>query len=88
MNRTVSTESLTPLERLELRESLQDRWREQRRLITLLTLQYDVTTAEGGAPASSLDTSALELAIHRARTRLASIEAAMRRLDDGTHVAA
>jgi RNA polymerase-binding transcription factor DksA len=87
MTSGVRTESLTPLERLQLRDALQDRWREQVRQITLLSLAwYD---ADGADPATSaaapIDSSALEWAIRRARERLEGLEQAMRRLDEGNY---
>jgi hypothetical protein len=85
MDGSAQAELLTPLERIELRESLQDRWRGQMRLITLLSLHRDVAEREAGSPDPWLDASAAERAIHRARLRLASIESAMRRLDDNTY---
>jgi hypothetical protein len=84
MDSNVHTRPLTTLERMDVREALQDRWREQMRLITLLTLQLEVAESEAGSAGTWLDTTATELAIHRARVRLASIEQAMRRLDGGT----
>jgi hypothetical protein len=74
--------ALTSLERVRLREALQDRWRSQRRLITLLSLHRDVAESEAGSGGQWLDATATELAIHRALVRLGSIEQAMRRLDD------
>jgi RNA polymerase-binding transcription factor DksA len=85
MARSAQAEPLTPPERIELREALQDRWRAQRRLITLLSLHRDVAEREAGSPDPWIDASAAERAIHRARVRLASIERAMRRLDDGAY---
>jgi len=77
-------EQLTAFQRIEMREALQDRWRSQMRLITQLTLHLEVAESEAGSAGHWLDATATELAIHRARLRLASIEQAMRRLDDIT----
>lgn len=85
LNTTV--EELTPLERLRIRESLQDRWRDQVRRITLLSLElYDDLDAEeptaldavGDRPVS------IEAALADARGRLAGLEDAMLRLDEET----
>jgi len=84
MDRTPDAQALTSLERIELREALQDRWRAHMRLFTLLSLHYDVAESEAGSPDPWLDATATELAMRRSRLRLASIEQAMRRLDDGT----
>lgn len=86
MERTVHAEGLTPLERIELRETLQDQWRDQMRLITLLSLHYNVAESEAGSPDPWLDATATEMALRRVRLRLASIEQAMRSLDDAVLV--
>lgn len=81
-------EGLTPLERIELRDLLQDRWRDQVRLITLLSLaRYDVMDADAANPSGThlLDATSLELAVERARSKLESVELAMRCLDDGSY---
>lgn len=88
MTRDVRVGQLTPLQRLQLRDSLQDRWREQVRQITLLGLarhdhddRGDVRSPIG----ASTDVRALDAAIHRARGRLENLEQAMRRLDDRSY---
>jgi len=74
---------LTPLERLQVRDALQDRWREQVRQITLLSLaRYERDDPNGSAPfATSGQGTSLDAAIDRARARLEVLEQAMCRLD-------
>ena len=85
MERDAHNQQLTPLERLQLRDALQDRWREKVRQITLLSLaRYDREHAEriasrAGVP---LEGASLERAILRERARLEELEQAMHRLDD------
>ena len=79
---------LTPLERIELRGLLQDRWRDQVRLVTLLLLAQCEVADRGESTWSRtplLDAAALEIAIQRARERLESAEQSMRRLDTGLY---
>jgi len=72
--------TLTPMERLQLREALQDRWREEVRRITELSVDlHGVFDDRNDVP---LDTAAIAAALCDARLRLAEIEQAMRRLDD------
>jgi hypothetical protein len=57
---------LTPLERIELRGLLQDRWRDQVRLITLLLLAQCEVADTGESTWSRtplLDAAALEIAV-------------------------
>ncbi|HVV77627.1 MAG TPA: hypothetical protein VHC43_16525 [Mycobacteriales bacterium] len=81
-------DELVPLERLYLREALQDRWRQQVRRITLLSLaMYDdpdaaEPTAEGADAGSRTE---VEADLSAARELLTEIEAAMLRLDDGSY---
>lgn len=78
---------LTPLERLQLRDALQDRWREQVRQITLLSLaRYDREDPDASAPlATPARGTSLDAALDRARARLAGLEQAMHRLDDRSY---
>ena len=85
MDVTLDPPALTALERIRLREALQDRRRSQVRLITLLSLHLGVAESEAGLAGHWPDATETGLAIHRARLRLASIEQAMRRLDDSTY---
>lgn len=81
---TVST-SLSPLERLQLRDSLQDRWRDQVERITELSV--DLHTAlddQRDVTVELVDTTAIATALSAARLRLVEIEQAMQRLDDRT----
>jgi len=88
MGRHVRAQQLTPVERLQLRDALQDRWREQVRQITLLSLaRHDREDAKGGGLPTDIPSegSSLDSSIHRARARLEDIEQAMRRLDDRSY---
>jgi len=88
MGLDVQPQQLTPLERLQLRDALQDRWREQVRQITLLSLaRYDFEDAEQVSLAAGALTeeSSLDWSIARARARLEDLEKAMRRLDDRSY---
>ena len=74
MGHDLRVQQLTPLERLQLRDALQDRWRDQVRQITLLSLaRYD---REGSSFDSSID---------GARARLEDLEQAMHRLDNRSY---
>lgn len=85
MGSDVRVQPLTPLERLQLRDALQDRWREQVRQITVLSVaryeREDVALSTGLAS----DGSSLARSINRARARLEDLEQAMRRLDDRSY---
>jgi RNA polymerase-binding transcription factor DksA len=82
-------EQLAPLERLHLREALQDHWRDEVRRITLLSLEmYDDLDAE--EPIHVLDAEAgrdipTTDALEAARRRLTDLERALHRLDDGSY---
>ena len=74
--------TLTPLERLRLREVLQDHWREQVRRITELSVgRYYGLDDQDGVD----DPVAVSVAMGAARLRLADIEQATRRLDDRSY---
>jgi RNA polymerase-binding transcription factor DksA len=87
MDHQLHAQPLTPLERLQVRDTLQDRWREQVRQITLLSLaRYDRKDPEGSAPLETLGrATSLDAAIDRARALLEELEHAMRRLDNRTY---
>lgn len=87
MDYQLHVQPLTPLERLHVRDVLQDRWREQVRQITLLSLaRYDRDDPDGSAPPDApAQGMSLDAAIDRARARLEELEQAMRRLDDRTY---
>jgi len=88
MGRDVHRKQLTPLERLQLRDALQDRWSEQVRHITLLSLaRYGREDADRVALAigTLTEVSSLDRSIERARARLEELEQAMRRLDDRSY---
>lgn len=88
MGRGLRAQQLTPLQRLQVRDALQDRWREQVRQITVLTLaRYDRDDADGSAIPSGVAPASrsLESSILRARARLEELEQAMRRLDDRSY---
>lgn len=85
---TVAPDELTPLARLQLREALQDLWRDQVRRITLLSLSMydDLDAAEPTAlTAPGATPGAVDAALAEARALLAELEAAMRRLDEGQY---
>jgi RNA polymerase-binding transcription factor DksA len=73
---------LTPLERLQLRETLQDRWRDQVRLITELSVDLHTVLGNDDDDESDIDAAAVAVAVSHARLRLGEIEQAMRRLDE------
>src|SRR4051794_34133320 len=81
--------TLTPLERLQLREALQDHWREQVRRITQLSVDLHSALDDDGDGDGDgepcIDTAAVAVALSDARLRLAEIEQAMRRLDDRSY---
>jgi len=85
MDHQTHAQPLTPLERLQVRDALQDRWREQVRQITLLLLaryDRDELTAGSGRLAQPAHATSLDAGIDRARARLEGLEQAMRRLDN------
>lgn len=85
MSATLLADPLAPLERLRLRQTLQDLWRDQARRITLLSLAMDDDPdAEEPTPLLSAETdpAATQAALAAARARLLDLEAAMRRLDE------
>jgi len=83
MDHQLHAQPLTPLERLQVRDVLQDRWREQIQQITLLSLaRYERDDPGGSAPPETpAQGTSLDAAIDRARARLEEFEQAMRRLD-------
>jgi RNA polymerase-binding transcription factor DksA len=88
MRSNVISQSLSPLERLRLRETMQDLWRDQVRRITLLSLaMHDDPDAEEPTPlvAESGDPAAIEAALGEARELLDHLEVAMHRLDAGSY---
>lgn len=88
MRSITTADELTPLQRLDLRETLQDLWRDQVRRITLLSLaMYDDYDAAEPLPLPIADTSpeGVERSLTAARESLRQLEAALRRLDDGTY---
>lgn len=88
MGSDVRAQQVTPLQRLHLRDLLQDRWREQVRQITVLSLaRYDRPDPDrASSPAIPLtEGSSLDRSINRARARLEDLEQAMRRLDDRSY---
>jgi DnaK suppressor protein len=78
-----SSLALAPLERLRLREELQDRWRDQVRRITELSL--DLHSAFERDEDRNIDPAAVAIALSESRLRLGDIEEAMRRLDDHSY---
>jgi RNA polymerase-binding transcription factor DksA len=87
MAQTILANDLVPLERLHLREVLQELWRLQVRQITLLSLaMYDDLDAEEPVAAAGQRTvTSHDDALALARTGLEQLEAAMRQLDDGSY---
>ncbi|MGN6475156.1 MAG: hypothetical protein ACTHK4_16105 [Mycobacteriales bacterium] len=84
MTPTAVATDLTPVERLQLREKLQDLWRLQVRQITLLSLaMYDDLDAEEPTPVRRQAGATTEEALAEARQVLVDLEDAMRRLDEG-----
>jgi len=81
MNPTRTT--LTPLERLQLRDALQDRWRDQVRRITELSIALH--GGLDGDDEQDVDAAAVAVSISDARLSLAAIERAMRGLDDRSY---
>ena len=80
---TQSLVAFTPLERLQLRENLQDLWREHVRRITELSI--DLHTALDAADDNDIDAAVVGAALSDARLRLVETEQAMRRLDDRSY---
>lgn len=80
MSGDLGAETLTPLQRLQLRDALQDLWRDQVHLITLLSLANndDPGAADETAAATAMRAGT---ALAAARRRLDEIEQAMHRLD-------
>jgi hypothetical protein len=81
---TTLTEGLSPLERLHLRDLLQDLWRVQVRRITLLSLEmYDELEAEDPAlGVTAAIPGQVDVALAEARAVLTDLESAMHRLDE------
>src|SRR3954453_16768068 len=73
--------TLTPLERLQLREALQDRWREQVRRITELSVDLHSALDDADEDEPWIASVAVAFALSDARLRMVEIEQAMRRLD-------
>lgn len=80
---TTTQLALTPLERLQVREALQDHWREQVYRITDLSLSLH--TSPDRDDDRDVDLVAVATALGGARLKLSEIEAAMRRLDDRSY---
>lgn len=81
---TTLTDELTPLERLRLRDVLQDLWRVQVRRITLLSLEmYDELEVEEPTFVAAAGPGQVDLALAEAREVLVDLEHAMDQLDDG-----
>ena len=76
--------TLTPLERLQLREALQDRWRDHVRRITELSVDLH-TALDDADDLCDLDPAAVAVLLSDARLRLVEVEEAMRRLDDRSY---
>lgn len=86
MTANVLAVELTSLQRLSLRETLQDHWREQVRRITLLSMaMYDDLDAAEPTLVMGAGVDTVEAALVDARRQLAGLEAAMHRLDDGSY---
>jgi hypothetical protein len=83
--RTVEA-SLSPLERLHLRDALQDRWRTEVERITWLSVDLHTALDDGWGPnPDPVDPTPIATALSEARLHLAEIEDAMRRLDDRSY---
>jgi RNA polymerase-binding transcription factor DksA len=80
---TTISEELTPLERLRLRDLLQDSWRDEVRRITELSLELH--TALDPAADCDVVPESVAAALSEARLRLGEIERAMSRLDDRSY---
>jgi RNA polymerase-binding transcription factor DksA len=83
MTATACAEALTSLERLQLRDKMQDLWRDEVRRLTLLSMElYDDPDAPEPAPSAVATTPwQLEAALADTRAALVQLEDAMRRLD-------
>lgn len=77
-----TSQSLEPLERLSLRDRLQDLWRAKVEHITTLAVRFHSTEAETD---SLEDQTTLAKRLARLRLDLTEIEAAMRRMDVGRY---
>jgi len=76
---------LTPLERLHLRDSLQDGWREVVTQITELSVALHTTLEDRDEAEPRIDIAAIASRLSEARLHLVEIEQAMHRLDDRTY---
>lgn len=85
MTSMAAAEDLTPIERLHLRETLQELWRLQVRQITLLSLaMYDDLDAAEPTAVPRAAGRTLDQELTEAREVLARLEDAMNRLDEGS----
>jgi len=69
---------LTPLQRLQLRDRLQELWRAQVEIISTAGVRFQLAVQERGSDSSR---ASVEDRLVAARVRLTELEAAMRRLD-------
>ena len=77
-------EPLTPMQRFRLRDGLKDRWREQVQcLAELAVLLHSAGTKEMAT--ESAPGVPVPVAVSSVRLRIAEIEQALRRLDDGSY---
>lgn len=77
-------EPLTPVERFRLRAALRDRWREQVQCLTELAVLLHSAGCDEMATESAPGVP-VPVAVSNVRLRIAEIEQAMRRLDDGSY---
>jgi RNA polymerase-binding transcription factor DksA len=73
---------LEPLQRLQLRDQLQDLWRSYVEQITVLAVRFHSAESDQDTAA---DPAAIAASLSRSRLGLAEVEAAMRRLDTGQY---
>ena len=71
---------LTPLQRLQLRDCLQDDWREQVQRITELSVAMH-GLLDNGSMEDRSEAAAVAVSLSEARSRLVEIEDSMRHLD-------
>lgn len=82
----VDHEALSPLQRLHLRDALQDMWRDQVCRITELSVElHDALRDVYASGTARLLPRPVTAAVVEARFRLTEIERAMQRLDDRTY---
>jgi len=77
-------EPLAPVQRFRLRAALQDRWREQVQCLTELAVLLHSAGSKEMATESAPGVP-VPVAVSSVRLRIAEIEQAMRRLDDGSY---